>query len=180
MSPWCFPGGSDGKESACYSGDLGSIPGSGRSPGKENGNPLQCSCLENPHRQGSLVGYSPWGQKEWTWLTNTFFHLCHLGPYPTPSSSVWVNEGRRNSENEDDFLRITQIRGRADPTAQGFFITRWYLLFPNDTNPTLTSSHTCMSDTQEILNSVSFNLAHVPQVVSGSVLHWRWKWSYIR
>ena len=43
-----FPGGSDGKESACNVGDLGSIPGLGRSPGGGHGNPLQCSCLENP------------------------------------------------------------------------------------------------------------------------------------
>ena len=43
-----FPGGSDSKESACDVGDLGSIPGSGRSPGEGNGNPLQYSCLENP------------------------------------------------------------------------------------------------------------------------------------
>ena len=43
-----FPGGSDGKESACNAGDLGSIPGSGRSPGEGNGNPLQYSCLEIP------------------------------------------------------------------------------------------------------------------------------------
>ena len=42
-----FPSGSDGKESACSAGDLGSIPGSGRSPGKGNGNPLQYPCLEN-------------------------------------------------------------------------------------------------------------------------------------
>ena len=41
-----FPGGPDGKESACNTGDLGSIPGSGRSPGEGNGNPLQHSCLE--------------------------------------------------------------------------------------------------------------------------------------
>ena len=40
--------GSDSKASAYYSGDLGSIPGSGRSPGEGNGNPLQDSCLENP------------------------------------------------------------------------------------------------------------------------------------
>ena len=39
--------GSDSKESACNEGDLGSIPGSGRSPGEGNGNPLQYSCLEN-------------------------------------------------------------------------------------------------------------------------------------
>ena len=43
-----FPGGSAGKESACNVGDLGSIPGLGRSPGEGNGNPLQCSCLGNP------------------------------------------------------------------------------------------------------------------------------------
>ena len=42
-----FPGGSDGKASACNVGDLGSIPASGRSPGEGNGNPLQYSCLEN-------------------------------------------------------------------------------------------------------------------------------------
>ena len=42
-----FPGGSEVKESACNAGDLGSIPGSGRSPGGGNGNPLQYSCLEN-------------------------------------------------------------------------------------------------------------------------------------
>ena len=43
-----FPGSSDGKESACNAGDLGSILGLGRCPGEGNGNPLQYSCLENP------------------------------------------------------------------------------------------------------------------------------------
>ena len=59
-----FPGGSDGKESAYYSGDLGSIPGLGRSPERRHGNPLQYSCLENPHGQRGLAGYSLWGHKE--------------------------------------------------------------------------------------------------------------------
>ena len=59
-----FPGGSDGKESACNVGDPGSIPGLGRFPGGGHGNPLQYSCLENPHGQRSLVGYSLWGCKE--------------------------------------------------------------------------------------------------------------------
>ena len=44
--------------------DLGSIPGSGRYPGGGHGNPLQNSCLENPHGQRSLAGYHPWGLKE--------------------------------------------------------------------------------------------------------------------
>ena len=43
-----FPGGSDGKKSACNAGDIGSIPGSGRSPAEGDGNTLQYSCLENP------------------------------------------------------------------------------------------------------------------------------------
>ena len=59
-----FPGSSDGKESTCNVGDLGSIPGSGRSPGGGHGNPLQYSCLENPHGQRSLAGYSPWGHTQ--------------------------------------------------------------------------------------------------------------------
>ena len=72
-SPFCvliyltfekFPGGSDGKASAYNVGDLGSIPGSGRSPGEGNGNPLQYSCLENPMDIGAWLGYSPWGRKE--------------------------------------------------------------------------------------------------------------------
>ena len=46
-----FPGGSDSKESACSAGDLGSIPGLGRSPGGGHGNPLYYSCLENPQGQ---------------------------------------------------------------------------------------------------------------------------------
>ena len=49
-----FPGGSDSKESACNAGDMGSIPGSGVSPGGGNGNPLQCSCLENPMDRGAV------------------------------------------------------------------------------------------------------------------------------
>ena len=44
----CFPGGSDGKVSTYNAGDPGSVPGSGRSPGEGNGNPLHYSCLENP------------------------------------------------------------------------------------------------------------------------------------
>ena len=48
-----FPGGSDGKESACNAGDQDSIPGLGRSPGGENVYPLQYSCLENSMDRGA-------------------------------------------------------------------------------------------------------------------------------
>ena len=78
---WGFPGGSEVKASASNAGGPGSIPGSGRSPGEGNGNPLQYSCLENPMEGGtwwtvflpgqshacrSLVGYSysPRSRKE--------------------------------------------------------------------------------------------------------------------
>ena len=50
-----FPGGLDGKESACKAGDLDSIPGSGRSPGEGNGYPLQYSCLKNSMDRGGLA-----------------------------------------------------------------------------------------------------------------------------
>ena len=53
MPPVGFPDGSDGQESACNAGDPGSIPGSGRSPGEGNGNPLQYSRLENSMEKGT-------------------------------------------------------------------------------------------------------------------------------
>ena len=60
-----FPGGSVGKESTCNAqGNLGSIPKLGRSWGGGCGNPLQYTCLENPHGQRSPVDYSLWGGKE--------------------------------------------------------------------------------------------------------------------
>ena len=59
-----FPAGSDNKKSDLNPKELGSIPGLGRSPGGGHGNPLQYSCLENPHGQRGLAGCSPWGCKE--------------------------------------------------------------------------------------------------------------------
>ena len=56
-----FPGSSDSKESAYNAGNLGSIPGLGRSPGEGNGNPLQCSCLENPRDGGEPGGLPSMG-----------------------------------------------------------------------------------------------------------------------
>ena len=61
---WHSALGSEVKASASNPGDLGSIPGLGRSPGEGNGNPLQYSCLENPMDRGSGGHYSPWVRKE--------------------------------------------------------------------------------------------------------------------
>ena len=64
------PGGSDGKESACNAGDLGSIPGWGRSPGGEHGNPLQYSCLENSMDRVAWWGTVHGAAKNQTQLSN--------------------------------------------------------------------------------------------------------------
>ena len=76
-----FPGGSDGKESACNAGDLGSIPGLGRSPGEGNCYPLQYFCLENPMDRGAwratVHGVARVG------------HNLETKPPPPPCSLYW-------------------------------------------------------------------------------------------
>ena len=62
----CPGGGSDSKESACIAGDPGSIPGSGRSSGEGNGNPLQYSCLENPIDRAAWWATVHGVAKSWT------------------------------------------------------------------------------------------------------------------
>ena len=89
-----FPGGSDGKESACNAGDLGSIPGLGRSPGGGHSNTLQFSFLENSQRrvQRSLVGYRPWDCKE-SDMTEQLSTARHIVAYNVVlNSSVQQNE----------------------------------------------------------------------------------------
>ena len=58
-----FPGGSVVKNPPANAGVVGSILGSGRAPGEENGSPLQYSCLGNPMDRRSLAGYGPWDCK---------------------------------------------------------------------------------------------------------------------
>ena len=60
-----FPGGSDGKESACNVGEPGLIPGSGRSSGEGNDNPLQCSYLGNPKDRGAWWAIAQRVTKSW-------------------------------------------------------------------------------------------------------------------
>ena len=74
-----FPGGSEVTASACNAGDLGSIPGSGRSPGEGNGNPLQYSCLENPMDRGAWRAIVHGVAKSRTWLSDfTSLHYFSL------------------------------------------------------------------------------------------------------
>ena len=88
-----FPGGSDGTESSCNAGDLGSILRLRSSSGQGHGSPLQYSCLENPHGQRCLVGYSPWGDKKLDTTERLSTHMAsELRPFPPlypPSSGRW-------------------------------------------------------------------------------------------
>ena len=79
-----FPGGSVNKKPTCNVGDLGLIPGLGRFPGGGQGNPLQYSCLENPHGQSCLVGYNPRGGKESD--TTEQLSTAHVLAIPKPRS----------------------------------------------------------------------------------------------
>ena len=80
--------GSAGKESVCNVGDLGLIPDLGISPRGRHDNPLHYSCLENPHGQRSLVGYSPWNYRE----SDTAQHSTAVtfAPHPEHFKCHWI------------------------------------------------------------------------------------------
>ena len=85
-SYWASQVGSKGKESPCNAGDTGWIPGSGRSPGEGNCNPLQYFCLGESHGQRSLAGYSPWNVK----VSQLYPTLCDPMNYIVPP---WTIQG---------------------------------------------------------------------------------------
>ena len=101
-----FPGGSDGEESTCNAGDLGLIPGFGRFPGGGHGNPLQYSCLENPHGQRSLVGYSPRGRKE-SETTEQLSTAQHIAWNSSPSALYALYGLNHETLNSHSQLRKT-------------------------------------------------------------------------
>ena len=90
----CFliSGGAEGKESACNSGDLGLITGSGRSPGEGNGYPLQYSCLENSieEKLGGLQSIQSMGSQRvrHSWVTNTFTYLYTIKCWKSEDSHI--------------------------------------------------------------------------------------------
>ena len=89
-----FPGGSEVKASACNAGDLGSIPGSGRSPGEGNDNPLQYSCLENPMDGGGWWATVHRVAKSWTRLSNITYSLVFTDTLKdTYKMLFFVNQG---------------------------------------------------------------------------------------
>ena len=95
-----FPGGSDGNESACNVGDLGSIPGLGRSPGGGHGNPLQYSCLKDPHGPRSLRAAVRGFVMSQTQLTK-HTHTDQESYWVTNQPQWWLNpqEGKKSLRN---------------------------------------------------------------------------------
>ena len=97
-----------GKEYACNVGDLGLIPGLGRSSGEGNGNPLQYLCLENSQGERSLAGYSRWGHKEsdTTERLSAWHMLYNLAPlFKWPKCT-------REAENTHFLIRGLLAQGR--------------------------------------------------------------------
>ena len=95
-----FPSGSDAKESVCNARDLGAIPGLGRSPGGGHGNPLQYSCLENPHDllgvQGTIKSFLQHHSSKASVLQGSAFFIVQLShPYmatgKTKALSRWAS-----------------------------------------------------------------------------------------
>ena len=138
--PWWL----SGKESACNAGDLGLIPGLGRSLGRGHDSPLQFSCLENLHGQRSLVGYSPWGRKEsdtTEWLSTTRF-ILHDGE----QRFLWVASNALNCRlHQRKFFLHTN-------SCDGMGGARWYW---------------------DILDDVSF-LLHVLSFLSTKLIYMPW------
>ena len=99
--------------------DTGSIPESGRSPGGENGNAREYSCLENPQGERSLAGYSPWGHKE---LTHTRHRL------PPGGGASFVQQ--ENIFKDIGFKMFHQVGGKVTIKYQTF-------------NPNLFDSYLC-------------------------------------
>ena len=115
-----FPGGSEGKVSACNAGDLSSIPESGRSPREGNGSPLQYSCLENPMDRGAWWATQP---MKWSEVAQSCPTLCDPMDCSLPGFSVhgifqarvleWVAISfSRGSSWPRDWTQVSCIAGR--------------------------------------------------------------------
>ena len=115
---WGFPGGSEGKTSACNAGDLGLIPGLGRSPGEGNGNPLPYSCLENPMDGGAWQAAVHGVTKSRTQVSDsTVFLSEHIPGVSRPSAGSVRPPG---NPGQGGRLRAVSTWSRA---GQGLFLS---------------------------------------------------------
>ena len=123
-----FPGGSDGKESACSSGYPGSIPGLGGSPEEGNVYPLQYSCLENSMDRGAWQAPVHGVTKSQTRLSDWHFHFFSLFYYNNNHNSAWLRDTGQESlcikigsftpKSVQSFCVIHQVLGWALQTEQ--------------------------------------------------------------
>ena len=102
----CFPGGSEVKVSACNAGDLGSIPGLGKSPGEGNGNPLQYSCLENPTDGGAWWATVHGVAKSWTRLSDFTSLHAYRSIYRCWTWWIFINYWHRLTSFKETFFLI--------------------------------------------------------------------------
>ena len=94
----CFQSGLVGKESTCDTGDTGSIPGSGRSPGGGNGNPLQYSRLENPTDRGAWWASVHGVAKSRTQLKRLSMHACQKLKVLRKQTRLWVKSKNKTQK----------------------------------------------------------------------------------
>ena len=121
-----FPGGSDSKESVCNTEDLGSIPGLGRSPGGEHGNPFQYSCLESPMDRGAWGAAVCGVAQSRTWLSTWTPHSVmrvnaenqvedsHVREDGEPAETEHLAPSRIlgvNRENREEWTTKDKLRG---------------------------------------------------------------------
>ena len=142
-----FPGGASGKEPAYQCRRHKRhwwIPGLGRSPGEGYGNPLHHSCLENPHRQKSLAGYSPWCGKE-SDTTEAVEHVCHYESQRDREREggryKW-KERREEERKERKQNKINNIKTGGNAMCfrlkNPFFFLCWEILYTLKTSATAT------------------------------------------
>ena len=128
-----FPGGSDGKESTCNVGDLGSVPGLGRSSGGGHGN--QYSCLENPHEHRSPASYRPWGHKA-SDMTEPFSTSTTTGGPVVKILSFHLRRQRFNPwwENQDPAFHATWPKKIKNLKTRGEVLESIFFLLNEDEN----------------------------------------------
>ena len=120
-----FPGGSDGKESVCSVGDLGSIPGLGISPGEGHENPFQYSCLENPTDRGARQATVHGVAKSQTRLREHLIHLESCGSAGKESTcnagdlGLILGWGRSPGEGKGYPLQYFSLQNSMDCTVHG-------------------------------------------------------------
>ena len=172
-----FPHGSVSKESACNAGDLGLIPGSGRSPGEGNGNPLQYSCLENPMDRGAwwatvhgvargrqdLATKPPppsgLGSQVWwrlfshslVWIRKPSWVTWHMSPASSDSSGSWWLTGMSPWVTDGTIFICTGSRRRDKSMCVGVWASS-----PWDGNNLQNRGHAVKNDHPLILHRICF------------------------